>query len=139
MLKYRVADGGSETRSGRREFLLGMAKAAAWGLAHAVVITVTWSIVESQYGGVPMTVAPVVVQQTQADIDRAFAAEVTAFNRAHGCASVAVWKRAHPGVIPAGMVQHADRSDRLQIVRWTYPAEPGEWVVGFCSVATSHV
>jgi hypothetical protein len=113
-------------------FLAGMVKAACWGLAYAVVVSVAWSIAESHYGGVPMTVAPVVVQQTQADIDRQFAAQVASFNLAHRCASVADWKRAHPGRMPTRMVQHADRSERLEIVRWTYPAAPGEWVDGFC-------
>lgn len=118
-------------RPAAREFAFGALRAAGWGLAYAAALSLPAAFIGQH--GVPMATAPLTVQDTQADAQQAFAAQVTAFNTMHGCQDVASWKRAHPGRLPAGMVQHADGSGALTVVRWTYPAAPGEWVVGLCS------
>lgn len=63
----------------------------------------------------------------------AFDFRVSQFEAAQHCAPVQSWKRQHPGAIPARMVEHTDGSGVLRVVPWTYPAAPGQWVVGLCA------
>lgn len=71
-------------------------------------------------------------QQTAIDQERAFDAKVGSYLTWHHCQTVTAWKHSHPGAIPATMVQHLDHSNRLETVKWTYPASRGEYVVGVC-------